>query len=177
MAPSQSIEGNELSNLEEPVSRVLDICRRQQIDVHPMNRGNRRQILDMLARGRLTVDEAERLLLALERDADPSKTPVQPQSRAASYLCVLVTSSNNDDDEDQTVDIRIPMATLKAGLRLSGLLPGAAMDGINRVLADRGVELDVRQLKGRDTESLLQTLQEVEIDVNSRDQRILIYVE
>ena len=131
----------------------------------------------MLARGRLTVDEAERLMLALERGTGPINTPVQPPSRAASYLCVLVTASNSDDDDNQTVDIRIPMATLRAGLSLSGLLPGAAVEGINRVLADRGVELDVRQLKDRDIERLLQTLQEVEIDVRSRDQRVLIYVE
>ena len=142
-----------------------------------MNRENRRQILDMLARGRLTVDEAERLLLALERGPGPNNTPVRPPSLAASYLCVLVTASNSDDDDNQTVDIRIPMATLRAGLSLSGLLPGAAVEGINRVLADRGVELDVRQLKDRDIERLLQTLQEVEIDVRSRDQRVLIYVE
>ena len=131
----------------------------------------------MLARGRLTVDEAERLLLALERGTGHNKAPVRPPSRAASYLCVLVTASNSDDDENQTVDIRIPVATLRAGLSLSGLLPGAAVDGINRVLAGRGVELDVRQLKDRDIERLLQTLQEVEIDVRSRDQRVLIYIE
>ena len=30
---------------------------------------NRRQILDMLAQGKLTADEAERLIAALERNA------------------------------------------------------------------------------------------------------------
>ena len=131
----------------------------------------------MVASGRLTVDEAERLLLALDGGAHAADTPIYPQSRAASHLRVLVTARNGDDDENQTVDIRVPMSTLKAGLQLPGLLPKAAVDGINRVLSDRGVGLDLRQLKGRDADLLIQTLREVEIDVSSADQRVLIYVE
>ena len=142
-----------------------------------MNRESRRQILDMVARGRLTVDEAERLLLALDSGRQYTDTPAQPQARAASHLRVLVTADNDDDDEKQTVDMRIPIAILKAGLHLPGILPSAVSSGINRALAEQGVGLDVRKLKHRDIDLLIQTLQHMEIDVSSADQRVLIYVE
>ena len=143
-----------------------------------MNRENRRQILDMVARGRLTVDEAERLLLALDSGHHPADTPVQPRAGRASFLRVLVTADNDDDDDEkQTVDMRIPIAILKAGLHLPGILPNAVSNGINRALAEQGVGLDVRKLKHRDIDLLIQTLQNIELDVSSADQRVLIYVE
>ena len=132
----------------------------------------------MVARGRLTVDEADRLLGALDGDHHPApETPIQPHNRAASFLRVLVTANDADDDEQQTVDMRIPIATLKAGLHLPGLLPSAVADGINRALAEKGIDLDVHKLKHRDIDPLIQSLRQVEIDVNTPHQRVLIYVE
>ena len=130
----------------------------------------------MVARGRLTVDDADRLLGALDSESPhASETPMQPLDRGASFLRVLVTA--NDDDEQQTVDMRIPIATLKAGLHLPGLLPSAVADGINRALAEKGIDLDVYKLKHRDIDPLIQSLRQVEIDVNTAHQRVLIYVE
>ena len=131
----------------------------------------------MVARGRLTVDEAERLLLALDSGHRPADTPVRPRVRRASDVRVLVTADSDDDDEQQTVDMRIPIATLKAGLHLPGILPSAVSNGINRALAEQGICLDVRRLKHRDIDLLIQTLQNIEINVSSADQRVLIYVD
>ena len=44
---------------------------------------NRRKILDMLATGQITADEAERLIIALERDSRRPRRPTA-QSRAPS---------------------------------------------------------------------------------------------
>ena len=132
----------------------------------------------MVARGRLTVDEADLLLDALDSESPhASETPIQPLNRGASFLRVLVTANDDDDEEQQTVDMRIPIATLKAGLHLPGLLPDAVADGINRALAEKGIDLDVHKLKHRDIDPLIQSLRQVEIDVNTAYQRVLIYVE
>ena len=131
----------------------------------------------MVARGRLTADDAERLLSVLDRDrSHASEKPIQPQHRGASFLRVLVTA-NDDDDEHETVDMRIPIATLKAGLHLPGLLPKAVADGINRALAEKDIDLDVHRLKHRDIDPLVQALRQMEINVTTAHQRVLIYVE
>lgn len=53
----------------------------------------RRQVLQMLAEGKITADEAERLISALERDQPESPTGAafRPKSRPK-YLRVLVSS-------------------------------------------------------------------------------------
>ena len=142
-----------------------------------MNREDRRQILDMVARGRLSVDEAEKLLNALDNGPRAAEAPVQLRGRGASFLRVLVTANGDEDDDHHEVDMRIPIATLKAGLHLPGLLPSAVADGINRALAERGVGLDVRKLKHRDIDQLIEALRQVEIDVTTTHQRVLIFVE
>ena len=139
---------------------------------------NRRQILDMLARNRITVDEAESLLSALDRGVEPRAESIRGARGGASHLRVLVTSTPENDDEDgRTVDIRIPLAALRAGLWLPGLLPRAAAEGINRLFADRGIGLNVNKLRDRDVDRLIEMLREAEVDVVADDHRVLIYVE
>ena len=142
-----------------------------------MTTHNRRQILDMLARNRLTVDEAESLLSAIEGGVEPRAQSIGGARGRASHLRVLVTSLENDDEDGKTVDIRVPLAALRAGLWLPGLLPRAAADGINRLFADRGVGLNVNKLRDRDVDRLIEMLREVEVDVVADDHRVLIYVE
>jgi hypothetical protein len=53
----------------------------------------RRQILQMLAEGKITADEAEALIAALERDA-PEPPPVA-SARKPKYLRVTVSSADD----------------------------------------------------------------------------------
>ena len=54
---------------------------------------NRRQILDMLAQGKLTADEAERLIAALERNG--AGASAMSQADKVKYLRVLVDTSGS----------------------------------------------------------------------------------
>ena len=67
---------------------------------------NRRQILEMLAAGKITADEAERLLIALEPDTSASAAGAPADKRAngsgataakthAKYLRVLVEADES----------------------------------------------------------------------------------
>ena len=134
---------------------------------------NRRRILDMLSDGKISVDEADRLLSALDGGGEAR---ARAASRGGGSLRVVV-SAPEGDDEGQTVDVRVPIATLRAGLWLPGLLPHAAAEGINRVLSERGMDIDVRKLRGDEADRLIEALREIEIDIASGDHRVLIYVE
>jgi Fe-S-cluster formation regulator IscX/YfhJ len=142
---------------------------------------NRRQILDMLAEGKINVDEAERLLLLVDRDSSASQRP-EPESRNQSaiprYVRIVVQPvDDGDDDSENTVNIRVPITMLRAGMQLPALLPEMAALGINKALQEKGIDIDVTKLKAQDIERLLKALQEFEVDVHTGDQRVLIYVE
>ena len=142
---------------------------------------NRRQVLDMLAEGKINVDEAERLLLLVDRGSAAYQRP-EPESGSRvgtpRYVRIVVQpEGNGDDDSPNQVNIRVPIAMLRAGMQLPALLPEMAATGINKALHEKGIDIDVARLKAKDIERLLEALQEFEVDVRTGDQRVLIYVE
>jgi hypothetical protein len=142
---------------------------------------NRRQILEMLAAGKITADEAERLLAALDPDtAKPaggtsSNAGTGPQPAAthtrAKYLRVLVEA-----DEEMTglkgptsVNVRVPLQLLRAGVRLAALIPQQAHNQLDQALSSHGVPLTLSQIKPENLEELIDHLEDLTVDVDGKD--------
>ena len=140
---------------------------------------NRRQILEMLAAGKITADEADRLLAALEPESVsvPIGAPVSSGASATAakgrpkYLRVLVEA-----DEDMTgmkgpttVNVRVPMQLLRAGVRLAALIPQQAHDQLDQALSSHGVPLTLSQIKPENLEELIDHLEDLTVDVDGRD--------
>ena len=143
---------------------------------------NRRQVLDMLSEGKITVDEAERLLFLVDKESSGSQRH-EPETRNPSvtpkYIRIVVQpeSEGDSDDSPNLVNIRVPMSMLRAGMQLAALIPEMAASGINQALHEKGIDIDVSRLNAQDIERLLEALQDFEVDVHTGDQRVLIYVE
>jgi hypothetical protein len=134
----------------------------------------RKQVLDMLAQGKITVQDAERLLdkLAAIGTAPPESegrgaTPAEPEpcceggsSRAGKpkYLRVHVDSSKGDK-----VNIRVPLSLVRAGIKLKAVMPEHA----RQQLYEKGIDLS--NLGALEGEDLLQALRELNIDVDASD--------
>jgi hypothetical protein len=128
----------------------------------------RKQILDMLAKGTITPDEAERLLDKLgstetetpengsyedgfQSRADTPKTKGTPK-----FLRVLVNSNNGE-----TVNIRIPIELIRTGIKLGAMLPADAKVKLN----EQGIDLS--QFQGLEQEELLEALKTLSVDIDS----------
>ncbi|MER5458563.1 hypothetical protein ABT008_27715 [Micromonospora sp. NPDC002389] len=136
----------------------------------------RRQILQMLADGKITADEAEQLISALEREQVASPTAVLPRPKARpKYLRVLVTS--NDDDGPGQVNIRVPLQLLRAGVRLTSLVPPQALSKVNVELAKSGVPIDLTQLKPQHIEDLVEQLDDLTVDVDQPEAKVQVFCE
>jgi hypothetical protein len=145
----------------------------------------RRQILEMLAEGKITADEAERLINALEREEpeSPSGAGSRPKARPK-YLRVLVisggdsgSSGNSGADGASRINIRVPLQLLRAGVRLTSLIPPNALTRINAELSKSGVPIDLTELKPQHIEELIDQLDEVTIDVDDADSKIQVFCE
>jgi hypothetical protein len=127
----------------------------------------RKQILEMLAEGKINVDEAERLISALGEDAVRAEEQGGAEEgrrkvvRKKRYMRVLV------NDGDENVNIRVPLKLIGAGMKLKALLPQKAQEKINAKLSEKGIDLG--KLKGEDAEELLESLEELDIKVNGGD--------
>ena len=139
---------------------------------------NRRQVLDMLAQGKITVDEAERLLSLVDQPAGAEgggTETTEARKPAPKYLRVVV--GDGDDPQSEHVNIRVPMGLIRAGVRLASVLPSVATSKINERLKERGIGVDVGKIKAEDLEDLVDSLSDLQVDVQDGKETVRIYVE
>jgi hypothetical protein len=141
---------------------------------------DRRSILQMLAEGKITTDEAERLLSALDR-ADPAVPPhgsaSQGSKSAPKYLRVMVDTDEPADMGPTKVNVRVPMSLLRAGVRLAGVLPPQAREQINREMAKNGVPFDINQIRPENLEELVDQLNDLQVDVDQEKTKVRVFCE
>ena len=131
---------------------------------------NQRKILDMLAEGKITADDAERLLMALEKEPPASATslPAEGKSRidAPKYLRVIV-----DDLEDSAkptkVNIRIPLQLLRTVIKLQDFLPAEARAQVNTALSEKKIGLDLNHITAENVDTLVGALSDMSVDIDA----------
>jgi hypothetical protein len=136
---------------------------------------NRRKILEMLATGQISADEAERLIAALDKDqsaASPANGS-EPRSKAkAKYIRVLV-----EDNGSSKVNIRVPMQLLRSGVKLASLIPDHARAHVNHALREHGVPFDLGQIKPENLEEVIDQLDDLTVDVDDKDGKVRVFCE
>ncbi len=140
---------------------------------------DRRKILDMLASGRLSADEAERLLAALARRGTSdgrAGDQVRPMGSAPKFLRVEVSKLRGDGDDTKNVNIRVPLQLLRAGVKLPGLLPPKARDDLNAAMRQKGMAFDFNHLRPDNVDALIAALVETSIDIDAHDGRSRVRV-
>ena len=135
---------------------------------------NRRQILDMLAQGKLTADEAERLIAALERNTGGATA--MTENDKVKYLRVLV-DTNDPHDGPTKVNVRVPMQLLRAGVRLTGVIPASARAEVNNALRKEGIAFDINNVTPQNLEELVEQLRELTVDVDNENTKVRVFCE
>jgi len=135
---------------------------------------DRKRILDMLAEGKITADQAEMLIDSLGTPTESAPAPAPSPSAdwpsgpsaggVPKFMYVKVRSSGKD-----TVDVKIPLALLRAGLKLTSLIPPQAMEQINESMKESGISIDFNNLKPEDIEDVIESLREMEVNIVSAD--------
>ena len=104
---------------------------------------DRRSILTMLAEGKITADEADRLLSALERGApgaQPGAALAPPDHNRPQPKYLRVTVDSDEEHGGPTkVNVRVPMQLLRAGVRLSSIIPPKAREKVNAAMAEQEI--------------------------------------
>jgi hypothetical protein len=135
----------------------------------------RRDILDMLAAGKITAEEAEQLIAALERQPPPASGLDARPNGKVKYLRVVVDSVENG--ERGRVNVRVPLQLLRAGVRLAALIPPQALGQANAELSKAGVPFDLTQLKPEQLEALVDHLDEMTVEVDQPDAKVRVFCE
>ncbi len=115
-----------------------------------------RKILEMLAAGKITSDDAERLLDKLSATPDVGgigETVAAANGGTKKFLRVLVEKPGDED-----VNVRVPLTFVRSGVRLAGVLPSRVLEKL--------------QAEGLDpklfTQHVEQSLDELHVDMETK---------
>ena len=123
----------------------------------------RKKVLAMLADGKITVDEAEQLLAALDRRADlPDDRGEADGGRRPKYLRVVVQNKTGGDN----VNIRVPLALIRAGIKLGAVVPAEVRGKVQSALTDKGIDINLRGTDPDTVEQMITSLCDLSVDVS-----------
>ena len=146
----------------------------------------RTQVLKMVADGKVTVEEAERLLAAMGETgsggtsrpgvAFASSAPSTARGASPKFLRVTVEGAGHEH-----VNVKVPVAVIRAGIRLSSLLPPQAREAVTKALGEKGVNIDLNVpggLKPEHIEELIEALSELHVDIGGEDgEKVRVFFE
>jgi polyhydroxyalkanoate synthesis regulator phasin len=136
----------------------------------------RRQILEMLATGKINADEADRLLGAVQGGSSTATATATAPSKAPKFIRVMVDAKEGKNDKPIHVNVRVPIALLRAGVRLASLIPTVAQDKVNEELRKNGLDFDIRQIKPENINEVIDQLQDLTVDVDHEEDDVKIRI-
>jgi hypothetical protein len=149
---------------------------------------SKKKILEMLAKNKINADEAYRLLSAVdtkegvheEKGRDTFDSKDSEGKSKHKYLRVTITPPENQTDQEhpERVNVRVPMSLIRAGIKLTSLIPPEAMDKANKALNDKGINFDIRNMKSEDIEGLIDALGDMQVDIEGgKGEKVKVFVE
>jgi hypothetical protein len=140
---------------------------------------NKKRILEMLAAGKISVDDASRLISALGEEGSPVAEKDRPViERKIRYLRVVVNHLKEDgSNKPEKVNIRVPVALIRAGMKFSSLIPPEASEQVDNALREKGIKMNLKNLKEVDLEELLSALTDLEVEIDDGKGTVQIHTD
>ena len=138
-----------------------------------------RRVLELLAQGKISVDEADQLLRVLNDKggrADASPSDAMAVAAKPRFMRIHVHKPGKPGREDKDVNIRVPMALIRGGMRLGTMIPGFHAS-MNARLRERGIDVDLSKMDPALLESMLSDMGEINIDVEQTGEQVRITCE
>jgi hypothetical protein len=135
-----------------------------------------RRILNLLAQGRITVDEADQLLRAISADsasaasANAAARCGKPRPR---YLKIAVRKPAGDRGAGKDVTIRVPLDIVRSGMRLGAVIPAFAGEQATARMREHGLDVDFSKLDSAAIESMRN---DFEMDIESDSGRKTVHI-
>jgi hypothetical protein len=146
-----------------------------------MSTDDNRRVLDLLAQGKITVDEADQLLKAVATAAAPEPAG---DAGAPRWIRINVRKPANENRKAKDVNIRVPVAVMKGGIRLGAIIASFAGEKAAQRMRDRGMDLDLAKISGDlskmngpEFDQFLKTLDDVNIEVDDGKAQVRITCE
>jgi len=142
-----------------------------------------KKVLEMLAQNKITAEEAYRLLNAINSGEGSNQATPGAEPRPVlkpKYLRVTVHPNPESPDAAKydRVNVRIPLSLIRAGMKLTSLIPPPVYDKVNVAMKEKGIDFDLRSIKPEDLEDIIEALGDMQIDVEGGSgERVRVFAE
>ena len=133
-----------------------------------------KRVLEMVAAGKITVDEGERLLGAL--GAGQPAPPPEAERPVPRFL-KMEAGAIGKDGKDEGFRMRVPLDLIRAGIMMRALIPETKRDRINEKLREKGIEGDIFEMSDDQIDTLIHSLGELEMEGGDGDGGFRLYLE
>src|SRR5258708_33576935 len=144
-----------------------------------------RRILEMLAQGKITVDDADRLLKVMTgAQTQASSTAAEREGGSdpgrRRWLRINIHKPANEHRAHaKDVSIRVPLGVVRGGMRLGAIIATFAGEKAARQMKERGFDLDLStingdlsKMNGPEFDAFLNSLHDIDIDDGKSQVRI-----
>ena len=133
-----------------------------------------KKILEMVADGKINVEEAERLLSALYDDIE-SEPRTGFRGSKPKYLRILV-EPKSDSKNGERVNVRVPINLIRAGLKWASFIPNHSQKKVGDALKEKGLDVDLSTLTPEDLDELIINLNDLQVEVDG-DEVVRVFCE
>jgi predicted TIM-barrel fold metal-dependent hydrolase len=121
----------------------------------------------------------------IQPSAESAEGGIKIPKAPPKYLRVVVDAEHSWDNEQGVgrdkgpvhVNVRVPVALIRAGVKLASLIPPEAYNQMDEKLKDRGIMFDLRNMKPENIDELVQALHELEVDIRGTEEKVRVYTE
>ncbi len=129
----------------------------------------RMRILNLLSEGKISAQEAEKLLDAMQ------KSVVAPNADSPKSKYFFVQVSPKEGKSSEKVMVKIPLALLKTGLNITKLIPLEAQSTIQESMQSKGISFDFTSFDSQNIEEIIDALEQMSIDVETDESTIKVF--
>jgi len=127
----------------------------------------RKKILEMVSNGKISVEEAERLLTAIYDEVE-SEPQTDFRKNKPKYLRVLV-EPKSESKKGERVNVRVPINLIRAGLKWASFIPNHSQKKVGDALREKGLDVDLSTLTPEDLDELIINLNDLQVEVDGED--------
>ncbi len=129
-----------------------------------------KKILDMLAEGKITVDEAAKLLDALKEAEKPIEpTPALVVTKPKPQWLIM----NIIEGGQIKMEMRIPLKLIRAGVKLGAMMPPEVL----KKMGEQNMHFDLNNINPENIEELIDGLGEMTINMVDGGDGVRMYCE
>ena len=89
----------------------------------------------------------------------------------------MLVDANDPLDGPTKVNVRVPMQLLRAGVKLTGVIPDRAREQVNDALRKEGIAFDINKLTPENLEEMIEQLRDLTVDVDNENAKVRVFCE